>query len=271
MEAADAVAVDDVVVAEPEPAQVDGEEPAATCECGAGVGEEDDGQAEDRVEAVAAEMDSVENHAAPVAGGHARKGADPGLSEERGYQFGPHRCGIRDDFDESDGEEHRHGIVRSRFEFEGRLDATTQPGAAGPKHGEDRRSVSGRHDRPEEQADLERDVEEPGCGGAGDAGGDHDADRGQRGTWPEHRSDRRPSGAESAVEEDQGERADTDGLCRGGIVKVEATRAVGAGEHAQREEQQQGGDAETGGELRCEHAREGQACSDEENRFDVHG
>ena len=267
MEAPDAVGVDDVVVPEPQPAHVDGEEAAAPGEGGAGEGQEHDGEAQHRVEAVAAEIDLVEQRAATPSGGEAGCGADAGLGDEDRHEVGPRGRGTGGELDQSDREEDRHRIVRSRLQLERGLDASAQAGAAPPQHGEDGGSVGRRHDRAEQQADLDREVEQPRCGRSGDGSGDRHADRRQRHPLAERGSDRPPAGREPAVEEDEGQGAHPDGLRDRSVVEVDPAGTVGAGEHAECEEEEERRDPQAGRELRRQHPCEGEDGPDEEDGF----
>ena len=90
------------------------------------------------------------------------------------------------------------------------------PAPARAQDGEHRSGVGRRHDRAEQQADLERHVEDHGCGHTpGDHGRDGHAERGQHAARaPARAHDRSTSGTDAAVEEDERERRHADALGR---------------------------------------------------------
>ena len=90
-------------------------------------------------------------------------------------------------------------------------------------------------------------------------GGDHRADRRQRGRGAEHRADLRPAGGQPALEEDQDQRDRAQRPGQLGVVELDPADSLRAGEHPEAEEEQQARDAHPVGEQRADDARGEQA------------
>ena len=93
---------------------------------------------------------------------------------------------------------------------------------------------------------------------------DDGADRRQRGGGAEHGADLRPARGQAALEEDQdeGDRAQRPGQL--GVVELDPADPLGAGEHAEAEEEQQAGDPDPVGEQGADDAGGEQGAGDQD-------
>ena len=268
VEAPDRGAVDDVVVPDPQAGQVHGQEAAPAQHGSAGVGSDGDREGDDGVEAVGAGSQPVEELVGGPACRQAEACSESQLSHQRERQV--HRAGTVADHDrhQRHREQDRHRVVGPGLQLQGRLDGPGQRRPLGAQDGEDRGGIRRRHDRAEQQPGLQREVEDHRRGQTRDDGTDHHADRRQRHGRADDRAYPRPPCRQAAVEQDEGQRRDTDSLGQLGVVEVDAAGTVRARQHPQREEQQQRRKADACRELRPEGRRQHQRRADDQCGLD---
>ena len=237
----DAMAAADRPVTQHQAAQVHGQEAAAVQGVGQGEHRQSAGYHQDRVQA-AGQVDAIDQLQHQPAAAQAHQPADAELAQQVGEQA-PVQAGLAagDHVDQGDGEEHRHRVVAARLDLQGGGDPLVQALAAEQR--EHRRGIGGADDGADQQALDQVQVEQPGGDHAGQAGGDQHADRGQRQGRPQRHAEARHPGAQAAVEQDHGE-------CQvahqvGGRVVVEDDAAtIDPGNHADREDDDENGDAQ---------------------------
>ena len=167
------------------------------------------------------------------------------------------------------GEHVSDGVVGARFDLEQRVGAVPQRKVVLAQHAKDARCVGRRHDRAQQQA---ADPVEAQCEvrkGAGDAGGDDDAERAQQHRGHGDRFGAVDIGVKAAVEHDEQQRRAADGFGERVVAKVDVRRTVDAQQHAQRDKDEQSGE----GELFAD-GFDGQAQNDDEaykEKYLVHG
>ncbi|SPX52572.1 Uncharacterised protein [Klebsiella pneumoniae] len=156
---------------------------------------------------------------------------------QRGFPGGDHR-------NQRDGEKHRHRIVAAGFDLQRGADAFVQTFA--PQEGEYRGGVGGTDNGADQQPLQQIEIEQPGGGHAGQTGGDHHTDGGERQRRPQGDAERADPGTHAAVEQDHRQREVADQISDGVIAEDDAAGAIDAGQHADRQEDHQDRNAEPG-------------------------
>ena len=228
------------------PAEVDGEEARAVQRRGGAERERRRRQRRDRVQARRREPHARERLLCERADGEPREQADHELLGEQHEHVGQPVVGLLDPLDEPEHEQHRDRVVEARLALQGAFQAPPEPRPA--QQGEHRRAVRGGHDRAEQQALEQREVEQPGGGEARDDRGDQRPGHRERDRGPQHRPDLAPARREAALEEDQRQRDDADGLGEVVVVERDPAQPVRAHEHPDPEEQHEAGQPQAAGD-----------------------
>ena len=150
-------------------------------------------------------------------------------------------------FDQGDGEEHRHRIVHAGFHLQRGADALAQFHAALMQQQEHRRGVGRGDDGAGQQSRDPGQIEQPDRGQTGDGGGDQNTDcRHDAGRRPgdAYRPQRR---AQPAIEQDDRQRQAAQQVGRLKIIELDA-KSIFPCRHAERQEDQQQGCADPRGQ-----------------------
>ncbi|MCY1415863.1 hypothetical protein D9M71_313590 [compost metagenome] len=190
----------------------------------------------------AGQVDAVDQLQHQPATAQAQQPADTELTQQVAQQA-PVQPGLAagDHVDQGDSEEHRHRVVAARLDLEGSRNPLVQAFAAEQR--EHCSGVGGADDRTDQQTLNQAQVEQPGGNQAGEGGGDHHPDRGQRQRRPQRHAEACHPRTQATVKQD-------DGQCQvahqvGGWVIVEDDAAtIDTGDHADGEDDDQNRDAQ---------------------------
>ncbi len=261
----DAVAAADRLVAQHQAAQVHGKEAAAVQGVGCRENHQAAGDHQDGIQA-ASQLDTVDQLQHQPAAAQAEQPAYAELAQQVGEQA-PVQAGLAagDHVDQGDGEEHRHWVVAARLDLQGGGDPLVQ--ALAPEQREHCRGVGGADDGADQQALDQAQVEQPGGDQAGEGGGDHHADGGQRQRRPQRHAEARHPRAQAAVKQDHGQRQVAHQV--GGRVVVEDDAAtIDPGDHADGEDDDQNRDAQARRQRTDQDTCAHQQCADQEQAVD---
>lgn len=168
----DGLFVDQVLVAEVDGADVDGEEAVAADGVGGGEGEKHQGDHEHGVQAFEVEPDAVDDEFAEATETEAGRCADAHLQQEQGQDGEQRLVLVHHQAQESDGEHVGHGVVAAAFELEGGSQVGFEGEALGAQDGEDGGGVGGADDGAEEHALVPAEVGDEVHEGADAQGGE---------------------------------------------------------------------------------------------------
>jgi len=240
---------DELAVAEHDARDVHGEEAAALQRGGRAEGEDAAGRRQHRVEARGGEVDAVDEPHRELADDEADREADAHLQEEEHEQPRPEGHLSGEHLDQADGEEDRHRIVGAALDLERRAQPLAQVHAGRAQEREDRRGVRGADDAPEQEPLEQREIEHVHRHDPGHGRGDEDAEGGERRRGFPGELQVLERGAQPTVEEDERERDGADGVRERVVVEGDLPDAVGAGQHAQPEEEHEHRQPRARGEL----------------------
>ena len=208
-------------------------------------------------------IDQLQHHPAAAQTDHT---TDAELADQVGQQA-PVQAGLAagEHVDQGHGEEHRHRVVAAGFDFQAGRNPFVQAFAAEQR--EHRGGVRGADDGADQQALNQIQVEQPRSGHAGETGGNKDADRGQRQGRPQRHAETGHPGAQAAVEQDHCQCEVADQIGRRVVIENDPA-AIDPGGHADRKNNDQNRNAETGGERTDENACTYQQRADQEQAVD---
>ncbi len=133
---------------------INGEEAAAADQAGEGEDHQGHGQHEDRCQALL-DLQPAQDECDRRPADETEDEADPHLLDEEPQQIereSVRAAAVRDQFDQRDGEEDRHGVVGAGFDFERRANPVADVDAADAQQEEHRRRVRGCEDRAQQHA-----------------------------------------------------------------------------------------------------------------------
>ena len=149
------------------------------------------------------------------------------MDEEAGDEVDDQHLGLGieaggDDLDQRDGQEDGDRIVGAGLDFERGAHAVAQLHIAGAQQEEHRRRVGGGDGRAEQEGFQPAEIGQVEGGHAEQAGGDDDADGGERKRRHGGLAQRRDRRAEAGLEQDDGERQCADEIGEPRIVELDA-------------------------------------------------
>jgi hypothetical protein len=204
------------------------------------------------IEAGRRELGRLKGHHRHAAYRKAHHHADAQLGHAQGEHVQWAVVGLGDVLDEAQHEHDRHRVVQAGLALEDPRQPPLQARSA--QHREDGRTVGGGHNRAQQQALQEREVEQPAGRDAHHPCGDDRAHGGEGEADAQHRPDLRKPRGQAALEEDQGQRHDSD---RAGQLHVldrpaelDQPEAVGAQHHPHEEEEHEARHAQAAGHER---------------------
>ncbi|QHB30390.1 FAD-dependent oxidoreductase [Pseudomonas monteilii] len=170
-----------------------------------------------------------------------------------------------DHVDQGDSEEHRHRVVAARLDFQRSGNPLVQAFAAQQR--EHRRSVGRADDGADQQALDQAEVEQPGGDQAGEGGGDHYPDRGQRQRRPQCHAKACHPCAQATVEQDHCQ-CQVAHQVGGGVVVEDDAATIHTGDHADGEDDDQDRDAQARRQRADQDTCTHQQCADQEQAID---
>lgn len=250
--------VDEGAVSQGQAGQVNREKAVASEDCRQSVGEEDEGYGQDGVEPPIVQPDPVDGDGHGSTHHVAADGPQRHLLGEDGEERrrGGGRSG--DEAHEADGEEDGHGVVAPGLQLQKRPQLPFEVDLFRPENGEDRCRVRRGDDGGEEEALQEGEVQGIVSRISHDDGGEEDPHRGEEDALPEDRPHLAPPGVQPSREEDEDQGHRPQGLGEPGVVEVDASGAVGSGEHPYHQEEEEGRHPQLGGRLAGDDAQKEQ-------------
>ena len=226
-------------VADHQPDEVDGHEPARAQHLGATEGEERERHGKDRVQP-GSEVQAVDQPDQHEARDDPKGGAADDLVEEVEQQEpGPLPIAGHKQLDAADGQEDGHGVVDGGLDLEQAAYPWLDLEPVQMEQEEHRRRIRRADDRADQDALDPAEAEEQPRRDPGQQSGQCDADGRQQQRRPGGRAEVSELGAQPAVEQDDGERHGADGVGGEIVLEEDAARAVLAEEDAQAQERQQ--------------------------------
>ena len=165
--------------------------------------------------------------------------AKDGIAQERDQRVRPALVADQQNFDQQQRKKDGEWVVRARFHFEHGADARAQPQAAGIDQEKHRGRVGRRHNGADQQSldpvepkDVFGDRRRQNCG-------NEHANRCERHRRRQNIAEGRKACAQSAIEQNKGQRDRADGIGDADVIELDAARSVLASQHANQKEDQQ--------------------------------
>ena len=252
----------DACRAEHEARQVGGEEAGAVQRLGAAEREAGGGERGDGVEAGARQLRGAQAAHGQPSDAQADDRPDAHLPDEQPEHV--HHAVVRllDPLDEAHDEQDGHRIVEAGLALQRSRELAPQGRLAQQR--EDRRAVGGGDDRAEQHPLERREIEQPRCREAADDRGAERSEDRKRERRAQDRPDLFVPRRQPALEQDQRQRHHPDRARQLVVVELDPAEPVGADRHADREEEQEAGQADSRRKQGCANSRSEQRRRDKD-------